>query len=125
MDRIIRAVAEPVDIGVEFVGSLFHLAASHDAERAEPFRSERILPAFAARRAGDDDAHAEAEAQIGEQAVMLVIGMRAGIHHGDGRGQAGQGPVQPRERKAPLLFLNTISIGQHGSSIGADRRRAS
>ena len=58
MHFIVGAMAEPDDVGIKLARGLFHFARAHHAKHAKAFRPERVLAAFAARRAGDDDAHA-------------------------------------------------------------------
>jgi hypothetical protein len=110
---VVGAMAEPDDVGIEFARGLFHLARAHHAEHAKALRPERILAAFAARRACHDDAHAEAQTEPGEHAALLVVGMRAGVHHGDGGIQTAECAVKPDQRRLGLLLFNTFAGAQH------------
>ena len=71
-----------------------HLAGAKDAERPAPLGPDGVLPALAAGRAGDHDAHAVSEAQGGQQTAMLVVRVSARVHVGEDALQAARAPAE-------------------------------
>ena len=85
---------------VELVHRRQFFGAQH-GERFEDLRADLVLPAFAAR--GGDERRAEAlrVPVVGEQRVVLVVGMRRGHHHVAHRVELAQGELErgpPGER---------------------------
>ncbi|KFC67429.1 hypothetical protein FF80_02207 [Devosia sp. LC5] len=122
MHGIIGTVAEPDHIGIQFAGGFLHFAGAQHAQGAGAFRAERVLAAFAAGGAGNDDAHAHAEPHQGQHAALLVVGMGAGIHHRQRRGQPGEGAVERDNGGAGLAAGETVAGGQHGRPVGRFRQ---
>ena len=78
------------------------LAGAEDAERFENLRADLVLSAVAARRGRQRGAVALPAVQLHEQPVVLVVGMRGGVHEDAGVGQMTQ--HQP-EGDVPLLVV--------------------
>ena len=116
VDHIRRSVAEPAYVGIDDTGGLFEFPRANDTKRAQSFRPQRVLPALAACRTGNDDAHAQFHAEIGEKAVLLIIRMRAGMHDGGGGFQRAQLAVQANEPWIGHLPFNALARGKHGRS---------
>ncbi|MND93800.1 hypothetical protein D3C80_859970 [compost metagenome] len=113
VDRIVRTMPKPGDIRINDPRRLLHLARAQDAESTMSLRSECILPSLATRRAGNDHPHAMFESQKGEQAVLLIVRMGAGIHHRDSRFQPGKLAVEPDQSGSGHLFFDTFARAQH------------
>ena len=107
---IVRAVTEPDDARIEDTRRLLHLARAQHAERTATLRADGVLPALAARRARNDDAHAVGKAQGGEEPVMLVVRMGAGVHEGDDALQAAEGTLEAQQGGGALLPGNTLMV---------------
>ena len=69
------------------------LGAQH-AERLERLRPDLVLAAVAARRRDEHRAHALPVAQHRQQRVVLVVGVRVGLHERAGRGELAEHQLQ-------------------------------
>ena len=72
------------------------------AERLEDLRADLVLAAIAARRRRERGSIAEPAVQHHEQRVVLVVGMRGGLHEDAGVAQMSEHQAQ---RDMPLLLV--------------------
>ena len=126
--RFLRAerVAEVHGSGEVLLGAVElvrrqQLFGAQDAERIEQLRADLVLPAVAARRRHQRHAHAQAPRVPGQHRVVLVVGMRRGLHQrADGvelaqrHGQAGRAR-EVADRGDAILRRPLLSRAGEGS----------
>ena len=78
------------------------LAGAQHAERLEDLRADLVLAAVAARRGRQRRAIALAAVQHHQQPVVLVVGVRGGVHEDAGVAEV---PQHQAERDVPLLLV--------------------
>ena len=113
MHRIVWSMPQPGNIGIEHPRRFFHLARAHHAQCAGALGAKRVLSAFAAGRAGNDHPHPHAEPHQRQHAALLIIGMGAGVHHGQGRAETAQRIVQFDQGGLGLAAAQKFAIVQH------------
>ena len=90
------------------------LAGAQHAERLENLRADLVLAAVAARRRRQRRAVSLSAIQHHQQPVVLVVGMRRGVHEDAGVGEM---PQRESERDVPLLFVE-----RHDAHLGDGNR---
>ena len=94
------------------------LAGAEDAERFEDLRSDLVLSTVAARGRGERGAISLPAIEHHQQPVVLVVGVRRGVHEHAGIGEM---PQDKSERDVPLFVVEGNDA--HLSGGKGDKRR--
>ena len=99
------------------------LFGPQNGERVEDLRADFVLPAVAAGGRREDRPHALAAVQHHVQRVVLVVGMRGGLHEHAGVGQMPQHQTE-RDRRRPRDRRDARASARAGNSDRAERATA-
>jgi hypothetical protein len=86
--RAFELLVEPIEVDAQHLRCRLHLERAQHAERGAGLRPDRVLPAFAAQRAGIADPRPVAEREPRQQRARLVVGMGAGLQKAVHAGKA-------------------------------------
>ncbi len=123
---VARPLREPVEPQVQRLGRALHLGGAQGSEDGARLAADVVLAALAAGGAGVGKVPAASQAEGGEHAAGLVVGMGAGLHERADRAQRRQRPRDAQDAGGGGVAGDALAVVQwHRGSVGSSgiRRR--